>query len=153
MLLGQTILNNSLANLDDLAYQQPNLAGFTEDPTNTNGRQTLMCVTNLVACCETQGLGNWHLPADIAGGGTFQINRGQNEEMNGQQLYGSVRLWRRYTPNERGLFRCEIPDANGVNQNLYVNICEFPMIISCSPLHLLCSTQMYAFPSVFSPHK
>ena len=137
MLLGQTIPNNSLVNLDDLAYQDPNLAGFTQDPTNANGRETLMCVTDVVACCESPELGNWHLPAGSVGGsGQFRINRGQNEEINGQQLYGSVRLWRRYTPNERGLFRCELPDANGVNQNLYVNICEFPM-----PLHLLRSTQ------------
>ena len=129
MLLGQTIPNNSLVNLGDLAYQSPNLPGYTEDPTNANGRQTLMCVTDLIACCEMEGLGNWHLPADIAGGGVFRINRGQNEEINGQQFYGSVRLWQRYTPQERGLFRCELPDANGVNQNLYVNICEFPMIM------------------------
>ena len=32
VLLGQTIPNNSLVNLDDLAYQAPNLAGFTQDP-------------------------------------------------------------------------------------------------------------------------
>ena len=126
MLLGQTIPNNSLVNLGDLAYQSPNLPGFTEEPTNANGRQTLMCVTDLIACCETEGLGNWHLPANIEGGGVFRINRDQNEERNGQQFYGSVRLWQRYTPRERGLFRCELPDANGVNQNLYVNICEFP---------------------------
>ena len=63
------------------------------------------------------------------GGGTFQINRGQNEEINGQLFYGSVRLWRRYTPQERGLFHCELPDANGVNQIHYVNICEFKILL------------------------
>ena len=125
MLLGQKIPNNILVNLDDLAYQSPDLSGFTEDPTNTNGRQTLMCVTDLVACCESPQLGNWHLPANIAGGGTFRINRGQNEVISGQQFYGSVRLWRRYTPPERGLFRCEIPDDNNLNQNFNVYICEF----------------------------
>ena len=125
VLLGQTIPNDSLVNFDDLAYQDPNLAGFTEDPTNANGRLTLMCVTDLVACCETEGLGNWHLPADIAGGGAFRINRGQNEEIDGQQFYGSVRLWRRYTPNKRGLFHCELPDVDNNIQKLYVNIREF----------------------------
>ena len=124
MLLGWTIPNNNLVNLDDLAYQstQP---GFTEDPTNANGRQTLMCVTNLVACCVSPQLDSWHLPAGIAGGGTFRINRGQNEVINGQQFYGSVRLWRRYSPNERGLFRCEIPDASNTNQSFNVFICKF----------------------------
>ena len=117
-LLGQTIPNNSLVNLDDLLYN--------EEPTNDNKFQTLMCVTDLVSCCETQMLGNWHLPSESYGGiGTFQINRGQNEEINNQQFYGSVRLWRRYTPPERGLFRCELPDVNNNIQNLYVYICEF----------------------------
>ena len=61
----------------------------------------------------------------MGGGGTFRTNRGQNEVINGQRFYGSVHLWRFYTPPERGLFCCELPDANGVSQNLYVNICEF----------------------------
>ena len=131
-LLGQTIPNNSLVNLDDLVYQSPVFPEFTEAPTNANGRQTLMCVTDLVACCNTQGLGNWYLPdgnviTSDGGGATFRANRGQNELRNGQQFYGSVRLWRRYTPpwNQRGLFRCEIPDAENAEQTLYVNICEY----------------------------
>ena len=131
MLLGQTIPNNSLVNLDDLAYQAPDQgAEFIEAPTNTNGRQTLMCITDLVACCETEGLGNWYFPdgnviTSDRGGATFRANRGQNEMRNGQQFYGSVRLWRRYTPSEGGRFRCEIPNTNNMNQNFNVYICEF----------------------------
>ena len=64
------------------------------------------------------------------GGGTFQTNRGQNEDYNGQQFYGSVRPWRFYTPLERGLFHCELPDASNVVQTLYVNIRELPMSLS-----------------------
>ena len=131
MLQGHTIPNSSLVNFDDLAYQDPNLAGFTEDPTNTNGRQTLMCVTDLVACCETQALGNWYFPdgTRVPGGGSpaFRINRGRNEvrQADNQQFYGSVRIWRYYTPSERGLFHCELLDAENVIQTRYVNICEF----------------------------
>ena len=124
MLLGQTILNNSLVNLDDLAYQAPDLPGFTEDPTNANGRQTLMCVTDLEDCCESPMRGDWYYPdgnrVTGMGSSAFRTNRGQNEN-SGE---GLVRIWRYYTPLERGLFRCELPDANGVNQSLYVNICE-----------------------------
>ena len=131
MLRGQTILNNSLVNLDDLTYQSTN-PGFTEVPTNANGLHTLMCVTDLVACCQTEGLGNWYYPdgSRVTGQGspTFRTNRGQNEVLNNQQFYGSIRLWRYYTPPERGLFHCELPDANNVVQILYVNICEFLMI-------------------------
>ena len=75
MLLGQTIPNNSLVNLDDLVYQAP-VDGFREAPTNANGRQTLMCVTDLVACCETQGLGSWYYPDGnrVTGGGWWNIS-------------------------------------------------------------------------------
>ena len=143
-LRGQTIPNNSLVNLDDFLYRTN-----SEQPTNVNGLQTLMCVTDLVACCETQGLGNWYYPdgniVTGVGSPTFVTNRGQNEAINGQQFYGSVRLWRRYTPTERGLFRCELPDANGVNQNLYVNICEFLIFIHTVKYPIV------SFPQCFLP--
>ena len=131
MLLGQTIPNNSLVDFEDLAYQAPDQgAQFIEAPTNANGRQTLMCVTDLVACCEDDGLGNWYFPdgnviTSNRGGATFRANRGQNEMINGQQFDGSVRLWRRYTPSERGRFRCEIPDVNNKIKTFYVYICKF----------------------------
>ena len=131
MLLGQTIPNNSLVNLEDLLLRRDNT-----QPTNTNGLPTLMCVTDLVDCCDSPNtvLGNWYYPNGRTvvfntAGGTFQSNRGANEVINDQRFNGSVRLWRRYTPDERGLFRCELPDANGINQIFYVNICEFPMIM------------------------
>ena len=93
-----------------------------------------MCVTDLEACCESPLYGDWYYPdgsrVAVWGGTTFRTNRGQNEVINGQQFYGSVRLWSRYSTRERGLFHCELPDANGVNQTLCVNICEFPMILS-----------------------
>ena len=125
-LQGVSIPNNSLVNLDDLLYRSDNM----QRPTNTNGfhDKTLVCVTDLVDCCESQELGDWYYPdgnpieLDDNLDAKFQSNRGQN---NGQQIYGSVRLWRRYTPPERGLFSCELPDANNDTQILYVNICEF----------------------------
>ena len=54
----------------------------------------------------------------------FRRNRGPNEIRNGRRFYGSVRLWRRFGPPERGGFRCELPSAAdpSVNQTLYANI-------------------------------
>ena len=75
--------------------------------------------------------GNWYLPDKTRVGfytgssAAFQVNRGPNEEINGQTVYDTVRLYRRYTPAGRGHFHCELPNAAGVNQILYVNICEF----------------------------
>ena len=138
--------------MDDLAYQAPDLAGFTEDPDNDNGRQTLMCVTDRVPCCDNEGLGNWYYPDGttvIGGGGsaTFRTNRGQNG--NGEP--GSVRLWRKYTPPERGLFHCELPDAANTIHTLYVNICKFPMMSLL--VHTANSILKYGFHSVFYPHR
>lgn len=106
-------------------------------PTNDNGLKTLMCVTDLVNCCQSEGLGNWYYPngsrvtiVASGAGRTFRTNRGQNEVVNGTQFYGSLRLWQRYIPLERGLFYCQLPDAQNVVQSLYVNICELPIILS-----------------------
>ena len=131
---GEIIPNNSLVNLEDLLYRTPS----DPLPTNANGLQTLMCVTDRVACCESPELGNWYHPDGtrvvlvddfIA---RFQSNRGQNEVNGNEQFYGSVRLWQKYTPTDRGLFHCELPDAENVIHTLYVNICKFPMIFCTS---------------------
>ena len=124
-LLGQTIPNNSLVNFDDILYRR------RKDPHPTNNEHTLVCVTELVNCCTTSTamLSDWYYPRgrkvglDGGGAAAFQRNRGQS---GGGQL-GSVRLWRRWTPPERGLFHCQLPDTNNVVQTLYVNICEFPV--------------------------
>ena len=134
-LYGIPIPNNSLVDLDDLLCRTPTTLN-SDPPTNSNdGAQTLMCITDLVECCEIQELGNWYYPngtrvPSSTGAyefATFLANRGQNEVINGQQLhaYGSVRLFRRWSrPPERGSFRCELPNAADPNttQTLYVNI-------------------------------
>ena len=129
---GVPIPNNSLVALDDLLRRTPK-PGVSDPPTNANGLQTLMCVTDLKGCCETEELGNWYypngtrVPSDTGRYtfATFLANRGQNEVREGRQFFGSVRLWRRWSgPPERGRFRCELPSTSdhNVNQILYVNI-------------------------------
>ena len=96
----------------------PTLGGVQDD-------SVLNCRTNLEACCNAgqdnvaAPVGEWYYPNGTAldfeaGGATFRRNRGL---MN-------VRLWRRDTPPERGRFQCELPNAQNVNQTVYVNICE-----------------------------
>ena len=128
---GVSIPNNSIMDIDDILYRAPK----NPHPNNTNGLQTLMCVTDLVDCCETEVLGGWYFPngtgIPLHTGNyeyrTFLANRGPYEVKNGQQFNGSVCLWCRYSPIERGRFCCELPCAAdpNVNQILYVNICEF----------------------------
>jgi hypothetical protein len=131
---GVTAPNNSLVDFDDLLYRTP----YQPVPSNNNSilhDVSLLCVTDLVGCCESpQPRGDWVYPGghvvqydEFAFHGAFWANRGQNEFRNGRQFYGSVRLWRQFTPPERGRFRCELPSAANptVNQTLYANICEF----------------------------
>ena len=135
-LQGVTVPNNSLVDFDDLLYRT-NRDPYREDPSNNNSMlhdAALLCVTDLVGCCESPPRGDWHYPdgsvVEFDGrpmNAVFRSNRGQNGGKNERQFYGSVRLWRRYTPPERGRFRCELPSAANasVSQTLYANICEF----------------------------
>ena len=113
---------------DDLLYT----TNDNQNPTNGNGHdQALVCETDFVDCCDAPRTvhGNWYLPNGDAvtntGTRVFHSNRGPNEVINGQQFYGSVRIFRRYTPTERGRFRCELPSAADPNVILYANIGEF----------------------------
>ena len=133
---GVKVPNNSLVDVGDILYRtirEPEL----EDPSNNNAtlhNAALLCVTDLVECCESPRRGDWFYPngsrVEFDGNpdnAVFRANRGQKEMRNGRQFYGSVRLWRRYSPTQRGRFRCEIPSAadSNVNQTLYINVCEF----------------------------
>ena len=131
--------------LDDVL----NIADFPTVPSNrapARDDAALQCMTDLVDCCGTEpdtpsGImrterGDWYFPdgrrVGFGGGTRFLVNRGPNEVINGEQLYGSVRLFRRFSgPPGRGRFRCELPNAAdpSVNQTLYVNICELIVIM------------------------
>jgi hypothetical protein len=129
-----TIPNNSLVDINDLLYR----SHYYPDPTNANGlhNQTLVCVTDLEDCCDSPRTvrGDWYyFDGGVVGAGagawdrTFLRNRGANEVLNGQQFYGSVRLYYRYSnPPGKGRFRCELPSANdpSVNQFLYADVGE-----------------------------
>ena len=92
---GVLIPSNSLVDIHDLLYRTPN----DPHPNNTNGLhdQTLLCETDLEACCESPSHGNWYYPdgnnvVTLHNGKNagFQSNRGQHQEINGQIFYGSV---------------------------------------------------------------
>ena len=114
-------------------------------PTNRNPGSdgaALECITDLVDCCGTESgspvsrtqHGDWFFPDGTnveldSGNSHFLVNRGPNEVINGQYFNGSVRLFRRFSAiPERGRFRCELPNADGVDQTIYVNICELIVI-------------------------
>ena len=120
-------------------------SGSANIPSNRNPRDAaLQCITDLEDCCGTESgsmsrteRGNWYFPNGTVVLDTgpsnefvsrFQVNRGPNEVINEQTVYGSVRLFRRFSDvPERGRFYCELPNNadQNTNQRLYANICEF----------------------------
>ena len=118
-----SIANNSYVNVGDIG-------DYYDGP-------YLLCHTDNVECCSRSEvpngvLGEWYLP-DGTTAGTFGGNGGQEEIDNGVYFFARsrgpsvVRLFRGGTPSERGRFRCEIPDADGVYKILYANICKYNM--------------------------
>ena len=103
-----TYQNNSLVTLEDI--------GESDD--------ALLCITELSACCQhlhtkdtEPALGNWFFPngTKVPGHGTtglqFDIYRTRGHSM--------VLLHRR-KGGVNGIYRCEIPDALGVIQTIYI---------------------------------
>ena len=75
---------------------------------------SLHCVTDNSDCCIS-GQGNWY---DLTGG---EVQQGPGGDSN---LYvtrgdGVVYLNRR-TGGQSGMWRCDIPDSNGVQQSIYI---------------------------------
>ena len=100
-------MNNSIVILEDIG----------------EGYDTLLCITNLTACCRLpytgvngSVIGNWFFPngTRVPSGGSqsdFYRTRGQMV----------VRMHRRRGGVE-GIYRCEIPDAMNVNQTIYIGV-------------------------------
>ena len=149
-----TIPNNSLVDFDDLLYTAPNNQCCKEDPSNQRTDlhdEALLCITDLTDCCESPHAvrGDWYYPSGsrvLFDGNplnlVFRRNRGPKEMIDGRQFYGSVRLFRRYGPKERGRFRCELPSAANasVNQTLYAYIGEIIIYLMCILQNMIRST-------------
>ena len=148
---GETLPNDSFVDFDDVLN-----IGFGPAPTNRNPGSdgaALECITDLVDCCGNKESGSpmrtergyWYFPdgrrvSEFGGGNgaQFMVNRGPSEVTSRQQFNGSVRLFRRFSAVPgRGHFRCELPNAAGVNQTIFVNICEFCYSVSEYYLRLI----------------
>ena len=119
---GVTLPNDSFVDFDDIRRESDNANRFTG---------YIHCRTDLEACCHRDqlmqpenfdGLGHWYYPDgtevlyDAMVNPTYRRTRSQS----------TVYLFRRgsSSPPERGRFHCEVPNAQNVNQTVYVNICE-----------------------------
>ena len=100
---GSSIANNSFINVDDIG----------------EGDNALLRCTNKIDCCGepmANRAGEWYYPngasVGIMGGSTDEFYRNRGPQV--------VRLHHRQgTPIERGLFRCEVPDASNTIQPIH----------------------------------
>ena len=100
---GSAVANNSYVNVADI--------GNTDD-------SALLCCTDKPGCCGNRNnkQGHWYFP----NGMTVRYNNTQGFRRNRDS--GVVRLKRNGMSTDRGLFYCEVPDANDTNQTVYVHI-------------------------------
>ena len=88
----------------------------------------LHCNTDRNGCCRASGEGHWYFPdgREVLSFTAEDVSRpGPNIFFSRNRVTGIIRLNRHGNPPERGCFRCEIPNASGINVTLYVNIGEW----------------------------
>ena len=90
----------------------------------------LICHTDKTDCCGSPNRqGDWYFP-DRTRVGSHTDNMRRDNYFSRERGVSVVRLVRveklndDVPPPERGRFYCEVPNANGVNQTIYVNIGE-----------------------------
>ena len=70
----------------------------------------------IVSDCCSNGEGNWY---DETGGEVQQVSLGDSDRVYVTRGDGVVYLNRR-TGGSSGMWRCDIPDSNGVQQSIYI---------------------------------
>ena len=99
---GRAYYNNSIVTMLDIGERS----------------SALLCKTNMDDCCKSAHLGEFYYPNGVqvpikALRHGFYRNRGE----------GVIRLNRREgTEYPTGIYRCEIPDASGELQNIYITL-------------------------------
>lgn len=119
-LRGTLIPNNSYVDINEIG------AGGSGGLNDIEG---LLCRTNKMDCCgsgQVPGggtLGHWFFPnGTVVGSKSSNMLTGRTDFFFRNRFQSVVRLLREGHPLETGFFHCEVPDANNVNQSLYVNV-------------------------------
>ena len=75
----------------------------------------LHCVTDNSDCCNN-GQGNWY---DVTGG---EVQQGPNGDSNLYVTRGNEVVYLNCRRGQSGMWRCDIPDSNGVQQIIYLSV-------------------------------
>ena len=95
------------------------------------GDAALLCTTTYSPCCTSGNSGtHWYFPdrSQIVNNGGLPYYRTRS----GLANPGSVRLNRNPQGTTTGIFRCDIPDASGVLQSMFVGIYDSGTGESCT---------------------
>ena len=100
---GQVYPNNSVITLTDIG--------------NMSSRLALLCLTDNVQCCNSSDpfSGEWYLPS----GRQIPTSDTPFSSMRG---YSVVSLYHNAATSPTGVFRCEVSDASGTSQSIYVGL-------------------------------
>ena len=75
----------------------------------------LFCLTPSTECCSSSVSGEWYLPDGTPVSSSIT-------PFSRNQVPSAVNLLRNVDTPPTGVFHCEIPDASGTRQNIYVGI-------------------------------
>ena len=105
-LRGRTYINNDTVLITDIGEEDT---------------AALLCVTDSTECCGSPSpVGEFYYPD-----GSMVTVRASGDSLYRNRGDGFIRLNRRNDAlSPLGKYRCNIPDSNGVTQNIYVNIGE-----------------------------
>ena len=101
--------------LNGVSYPNHGIVNITEIGT---GSATLNCTTTLPGCCYSGNGGGWFLP----NGDEVMRDESLPYYRTRTQNPGALLLHRNPEGVTIGIFRCDIPDASGELQSLYVGI-------------------------------
>ena len=83
----------------------------------------LFCLTPSTDCCSATETPNeatvtreWYLPDDRT------VPPSASTSFSREQVSSAVRLYRNGATSPTGVFRCNVPDASGTSQNIFVGI-------------------------------
>ena len=98
-----TLTNNSIVDMTDIG----------------TGNAALACTTTYEPCCSSANFETqWYFP----NGSQIPNNPALPYQRNRGRYLGTVILIRNSESTTTGIFHCDIPDASGVTQSLYVGI-------------------------------
>ena len=92
----------------------------------------IFCTTDQIDCCNflPNRKGDWYLPNGERIRGGYEYPNIQNYFARSRGIK-NIGLYRKNNPPQRGRFYCELPDSDGTNHTLFVNIVdEIPVITS-----------------------